>query len=577
MMVASTVIVISMIPHSSVMAAGASVPLFVLAPVRLNGHVRYAVSTLFPVTAAPPTTTVLQTIEGSLSARTRAYIWQPWFLRMTARLGVVTSRSMASKNTNALDVTGRGDIVFLPRSTFPFHAYIEQQTQSPDDALFGIERLITRYGADQIWIARSAMYQLDYNASVIRNRSSLANQISNDSFSDMTTATAFLRRPGNDLRLKGSYRREILDGVDAKHWGRNINASHRFRPSPDVDINSLASFDHTVDKNGPRYLTSKFSQVSSGFSWRPLKKRWSIAGSVVGRQSNSNGKSSNSAAASIGGNAWVKHSERWNSSVGANAAKAKDEPALFSQRFSSAYTYRTRILGLGYNWSVRGGINNSLREGENSQNYRASTNHGINRAVSFWGERVNLNFVQGLNETYATNDRVMATTLSHNASIGWSTSTPLSSMQMRLSFSVGHNWGSFERKGQSRLANFQLSRRQTLTRYSRLTANITAQAAKVSTLSEGTDGYTGSLIGILRYSHVRLFNVPNMRMQSTFSIGSRKISPSSGLPTDFDLDTWETRVDYFFGKIISTLLLRISGSEGDYFGSVSFTVTRRFG
>jgi len=575
----SAMIVVFSYPYSYAMAAnGASAPFFVMAPIRVNGHLRYSISTLFPVTAAPPSTSTPQIMEASVHARTRAYIWQPWFMQLAARLGFVVARTMADKNTNGLDLTGRGDLNFLPRSRYPFHAYIEQQTQSPDDALFGIERLVTRYGADASYMTRrGGLYLLTYDASLVNNRSSITNQNSYDTFSDQLTGEVFMRRPGNDVRIRANFRREKQDELEQAHWGRSINLAHRFQPSRSLDMNSLASYDHSVDKSGPSYISSKFSQVTSSFFWRPYKKPWSIFGSVIGSQSKSENVTSNTAAASLGARAWIEHTDKWRSQFSANAAKAKDSKSIFTQGISSSYSNRVTLPIFNYNQNFNAGATNRMREGESSQNYRASGSHSLNRSIPFFGGKTSFNLGQVVSETYATENRVLATTLRHTASIGWGSSTAMSSTQMALSASTSHRWGSVDRKGNSQLFNFQMSRRQTLTRYSKLTANMTAQAIRLNTLLEGSEGYSGSFTGTVDYRHVRFLNVPNLRLSSTLSIAAEGVSPSNGVPQNIDLDAWETRLDYFFGKITSSLLLRITGAEGDYFGSVTFNIARRFG
>ena len=577
--IVSVMLVVSAYPHSNAMAAnGASSPMFVLAPIRVGGYMRYGLTTYFPVTVQPPITSTYQSIEATFIARTVGYIWQPWFLQLNAKLGMRVARSMAERSSNSLNMTGRASVSFLPRSRFPFRAFYEQQVTSPNEDLFGIGQLVTRYGAEQSWLTRKGgLHMLTYDATIVDNQDALINQGVGKTFSDVATFLSFFRGPGSDLQLRANYRRESQQGGLNKFWGRNISITHRFQPNREFDMNNLASYDETINKKQSAYSSSQFSQVSSSFSWNPYQKQWAMYGGVSGHQIKTNGVSSNSASASLGGRAWITHTEKWNSQFSASAFQVKDEPAIFTQILTTRYRDSTNIGPFRYSWNTGSAARNRMSEGINSQNYNASIGHSITRGGSLLGLRTTVGLNESLGFTYSTENRDVAPNIRHSGSFSLGRSTSMSSTTMTFSGGVSHRWGATSRKGTSQLYNFQFSHRQTLTRYSNIRAHVTAQAARQSTVLDGSEGFTGGLIGNVNYSHVRLFHVPNLRMSSDLSFASTSVSPRTGLPQDVQLNSWQARLDYFFGRITTSMLIRITGEEGNYYGSLSFTLTRRFG
>lgn len=555
-----------------------SSPLFVAAPIRINGQIRYTFASYFGITDPSVPTTYSQGIELTATARTRAYIWQPWFIQLAAQLGARLSRDMADRNTNHLSLLGGADLRALPRSRYPLYLFITQSTDSPENDLFGVERVVTRYGVQQQYLARnSTLYLLSYNATSISNRSTLASVVG-DTFTDLTALDIYFRRPGADFRFKAAFLREQQNQIGRRHWARELNLEHRFRPRMEFDMNTLAAYNHTTDRgaSGP-YNKTKFSQISSGFFWTPRQAGVQFSGFVSANQSKTDKQTTNSARANLGARVWRQVGDHWRLTANASAAKAKDENAVFTQAGTASYIDQTRLGNWTYYWNLTTNVRNSMSEGTNSQNYTQSASHGISRGIRAWGGSFTMNASQSVGAAYGTLDRLIIPRVRHSGSLGWSTSSVESSTSARLSASDVRSYGSFKQKQQGQMYNFQLTRRDSLTRYSSLTGNVTAQVGRRSTLEAGSDGFQGSYYGTVVYKHSRWFNVPRLRFFSTLRVNAARVSSVNGMPRGIDLESWENRWDYYFGKVTSTLLFRVTGKDGKYTGSVAFSISRRFG
>ncbi len=523
----------------------------------------------------------VSTATASLNAA--SYFWQPWFAQVRGTLTVLAaaesgsggaSATAAESNLRGLSLSGGGTLTVFPASRFPFLASLDSTDSRASGEFSPSDYRNTRASLRQTW--RDPLGETTYAGGLDYSLLDSAS-FGRDSVLQLDSRYLGARAPHRiDAALAWSRNRR-----DSGSEGSDILrafGTHLYTPTPDLWVNSLASFTETELGPGAGGLafTQRLGQLTSQAVWRPeFDDRLVLTGGgrLFVNQFSRSGPDSTSH--SLSGNAGATFSIDDQASLNASMSATQvavtgGEDALVTVGSAGA-NYVSRPLDLGFaNYSVSASLQGGRQSGGPEESRivaSAQADQQLARALAL-GDAVSLNLLatQGGGVTH---DSFLGRT--DTLRLGASAGVRVATSEASDAY-LGASYAQSESKGgvndRFRLANVQASGQVRFGPYDSLSANVTAQwvRGRRDLLPDAEDA-TRQVYGGLSYQHSRLFGVPRLRylLSATFNEGVQTASRLLG-----DLDATRENVTqlidhrllYDIGRLELRLGMRFAKIDG---------------
>jgi hypothetical protein len=605
----SVVLVTGLIFGWSQSAFSSEPPHLQLAPIQFISRVGGNIGYIFQSTRVGSYSASQQSLGGNvdLTVAARSYLWQPWFSRVSATLGVSMSAAIAqssnsrSTQSGGTGLTGEASLNMLPYTRFPFSARIYRNETQANGFLSGINSNYINSGFDISQNYRSLDGRFDsitsYGRSTNRRGSATPENISDQLNIYLTGQPLYSTQTFNVVGvLSNVYRplggeRNLMD---------TLVANHRYQPNSIASVSSVLNLIKSTNIITPAFGSQqkydyKAQQFSSFASWRPEGNPLTLTSSARLFRSNSrnNGivaSEFNDTNLNLGANYAWSNLLRMYGSVNINdnsgvqtisTAAALTAQKGFGERDS------TTLGGFRYTRYVGASLGNQTTT-TNSQNQSATTSvqqlgvsagHSLSKSTTLGNGRFGTDLSQGLSTTVSSRGSP-STHLNHNGSLTWSRSegkeTSMVSLRAADSRTLSNPQNFFQ------LINLQASRNERLALNQSLVGNLTMQASRSGSKGVSTP-FIGSSSADLTYRHERLFKVKNLSFYSTLKIQSKDIALSKNAANqqysttqDHANVSWENNFDYFIGRLKLNLNTRIMEANNVIQSSLFFSMSRSF-
>ncbi|MBL8362606.1 MAG: hypothetical protein JNN18_19120 [Rubrivivax sp.] len=540
-----------------------------------------------------------------------SYLWQPWFAQVRLGLGWVASRS-ASKGVNAADgndagrglsMTGRAALSVFPASRFPFELRADlSDSRASGLSLAGDQRSL-RVSVSQSWRPEEGNDLLQ----LMVDHSTLEAGAVKDRLSTLS-ASATRHLPEHQFEGGISWSGHVRSDTDDHTELATVRLRHGFQPSPDVQLESLASWNSTRFGAAGATFGSDLLQLSTFGTWRlPHSGLFegdgptpTLVGSARWVQVRTPGSEivGDTTATTVG----LSHEfgVGWRASVASSATLVRitHQPNRTATNLGGTVAWAPPALPLaGWRWSPNVSLNASLAH-DSEQGSRqlagVQAGHALSRDWQI-GEQsyLTLTATQAaarLHEAGSTPDGIGADTraLAHGASIGWQM-TASGGAQSYAALSVSRSETQGASEGRFELVNLQWSQRVPLSRQAAFSANVTAQGTRNE--STTVDAFTGERRRIapgwqpyhsasLSYDHQRFLDVPRLRLSLLLSATSQQIERRAfgdiEAPRERVTRSFEARLDWNVGRLETRLAARVARVDDRTVAALQARAQRRF-
>ncbi len=605
----SVVLVTGLIFGWSQSAFSSEPPHLQLAPIQFISGVGGNIGYIFQSTRVGSYSASQQSLGGNvnLSVAARSYLWQPWFSRVSAALGVSMSAAIAqssnspSTQSGGTALTGEASLNMLPYTRFPFSARIYRNETQANGFLSGINSNYINSGFDISQNYRSLDGRFDsitsYGRSTNRQGSATPENISDQLNIYLTAQPLYSTQTFNVVGVLSNVYRPLRE---ERNLMDTLVANHRYQPNSIASVSSVLNLIKSTNiitpALGPQQKYDyKAQQFSSFASWRPEGNPLTLTSSARLFRSNSrnNGilaSEFNDTNLNLGANYAWSNLLRMYGSVNINdnsGVQTISTAAALTAQKGFGERNSTTLGGFRYTRYVGASLGNQTTT-TNSQNQSATTSvqqlgvnagHGLSKSTTLGNGRFGTDLNQGLSTTVSTRGSP-STHLNHNGSLTWSRSegkeTSMVSLRAADSRTLSNPQNFFQ------LINLQASRNERLALNQSLVGNLTMQASRSGSKGVSTP-FIGSSSADLTYRHERLFTVKNLSFYSTLKIQSKDIVLSKNATNQQDSTTqdhanvsWENNLDYFIGRLKLNLNARIMEANNTIQSSLFFSMNRSF-
>jgi hypothetical protein len=525
-----------------------------------------------------------QLLTGAVNLTAATYFWQPWYAQVQGTLTVLgavergnglDAANTATGFTPSASISGGGTVTVFPNSRFPFLASLDSTDSRASGDFASSDYRNTRASLRQTY--RNPLGTSTYIGSF--DYSSLMS----DSFGRDTVAQL-------DTRYLGTFDPHRLDA--ALTWSRNRRnggsegsdilrafGTHLYSPSPDLWVNSLASFTETEFgvPSAALNLTQRLGQFNSQAVWRPeFDDRLVLTGGGRLFFNQFAGSGATSTAHSLAGNAGasfaINDQATVNASVNATEITVGEGASTLVTFESLGASYLSQPFDLGlatysFSGSLQGGHESGGPEGDRSL-VSAQADQQLSRTFSI-GQATSLNLLLSQGGG-VTEDSILGrtNTLRWGALAGLRVVTSESSDAF-----FGASYGESDSRGaindKFRLANVQANGLVRLGPYDSLSANISAQWVRSTRDFLAVEENTRQIFGGVSYQHSRLFGIPRLRylFSATFNEGIQNASRLLGdvdAPRENVTQLIDSRLLYEIGRLelrIGTRFAKIDGRD----------------
>ena len=580
-------------------------------------------------------------LTGTIRARSRTYIWQPWFADLAGDVAFTTSTNNASAPNSGVDnqvvgssssrnvlVTGGARLSVLPRSQFPFEAYFQKNdSRVSSDLAIANEYAGQRFGFIQRYVRPEGDASLAW---------------------DRTTQTSVEsgRDQQENLQLQMSHRLEKHDitfNADRTSNSRsltgesitqtNLLAQDSYKADDSFSVQSQANISNGTYRLLQGDTTTRVLQLSSSAFWQPQDQPYTVNGGVRVFALDANGTGQGNSDAgfqarnqNFNANAGISYElnqfTRLFANGNVNVTESNGQKSTSTNQ-SAGVSYTPESIELGsfrYNWGTSANVTNQTGGEESQRQLALQFTHSLNRSINLdGGSTIAMDFNQGLAVSIGTGTNSStgidsadvangSTTkrVSHGASISWSSSHESSSSLLRLSLSDSRALDGDRDFFQ--LINFQASSNLPTSSYSSWSGNLTIQATRQSKARNlGTSNFAGSQTldddegfittsgGAISYQNQRMFGIRRLRFASDLRLNGEFVLPLFGDSQDQETAAWENQFSYFIGRTQLRMNLLIASTKSPKITvdpvtkeknveavkkvnkSIGFTVQRNFG
>lgn len=534
-------------------------------------------------------------LTASVKARTRTYIWQPWFANIDGNLSFTSSTDSAS-GTSRVDenevnssnssrnvlVTGGVRLSVLPRSKFPFTAYFQQtDSRVSNDLAIANASAGQRYGFFQ----RYARPEGD--ATMAWDRTTQTSVDHGRDQQDNLQLKMSQRMEHHSLEFQAS-RASNSRSIDTETVTQtDLSAQHSYQPDANFSVQNQTNISNGNYRLVQGDTITRVLQLSSTAFWQPEDRPFTVNGGVrvfaLGVEGSEQGNSGGGFQArnqNLNANLGISYElnplTRLNATGNVNVADANGEKRTSSNQNVSV-TYQPESIEWGdfrYNWGTSANASNRTGGTESQQQLALQFSHSMSRSIALDGNStIAMDVNQGVSASASRGgDAESSKRLSHGASISWNTSRESSSSLMRLSLSDSRALDGDRDFFQ--MVNFQASSNLPTSSYSSWSGSLTIQAvrqsnginARTSNLSssqstEQDNGFTTTSSGAISYQNQRMFGVRNLRFTSDLRLNGEFVLPLFGDSQDQETAAWENQFSYFIGRTQLRLSMLVASTS----------------
>lgn len=537
-----------------------------------------------------------------------SYLWQPWFMQMRFGLGLLAVRDVSGGNAETSSgtssgTTGRMSLALFPASRFPFELRADLgDSRTSGDALGSTVRS-QRLSLSQSYRPevgnRSVHLQLDH--------SRLTAAEGTDRLTSLQLGGQ--QQVGeHNVDMSGSFsHNQRSDSGDSSRLA-SISAHHGFHPRPELQVETMASWNQTRLRGSATLqqdLGSDVRQLTTVVNWRPREGDplysehlpLQVAGSARWVEVRATGtdprQRAQAYAATLGAN--LELSADWRLSGGLSANRLQTSAGTVSDAtgFNGTVGWTpngTQLAGWRYTPSASTNFGLTQTSGaERRQVLGLQGSHGLSRDwVVGEGQQLALNVSQSAAVLKESLTPTLALALAHSLGVFWQAAGE-GGQQRFASLSLSDSRSRAASDGQFQLVNLQLSQRTQVSRQTGWSVNLTLQATRNE--STEIDAFTGDrrlqasgwqhfYSGGASLEQQRLFGIPRLRHTLQFSVNSQQIERRSAgdidAPRERITQSLESRVDYAVGRLDLRLSARHAMVDGRAVATVNARLQRRF-
>lgn len=552
-----------------------------------------------------------------LEVNSRTFIWRPWLATVDGGIGLFASHT-AGQNIStytANSIFGDIGLAVFPYSRFPFQASYSRTRTDQGGDLRDITTETERYslrqsyrtlggasfsggylytdvkteslspGADNgLYTTRSVLDTFDFNASKSIDNHSL----------------------GLNSTLNKSRRVDIARNYDTL----SVAGRHRYAPGSAFSLENEVNYYNYYERAVTGYVAGgdEFSwdqdiyQLASNAYWRPEDKPVTanaglrLYGSAIERSSSRGGSSPSNQLANGSVYAGVNYSVSKNTYIygTANYVQPLEFPwGAYTSSQSAGVIYSSDqidFLKMKYTWSNQLGANNNMAERNNTLRLMETIRHGLQKDFNA-GENSLFSFsvdeafsidhyVNAAHGGYAVPEPQTRETITHSASVSWTTSGEWGRGSVRLSGSDNRNRGVMEGRDEiaSQFAYFQASLDSRLSKYSLVYADWVTQYSDSNLSGARAEKSKVRSRGIAQYRNDRFAGIPGLTFQTSFRIDGRAYLPE--FRTDKESSetmSWTNNLDYSIGRFQAAAMYAIVMTAAGQRDILMLRISRSFG
>lgn len=538
-----------------------------------------------------------------------SYLWQPWFMQLRFGLGLLAVRDAshggnaeASTGTSS-GLTGRMSLALFPASRFPFELRADLgDSRTSGNALGGTVRS-QRVSLSQSYRPelgnRSLHLQLDHSRLTAADSSDTLTSLQLGGQQQMGEHNVDL---SSSISLN-----QRSDSGDSTRLA-SLNAHHGFHPRPELQLETMASWNQTRLQGRATLqqdLGSDVRQITTVLNWRPREgdplyhanRPLQVVGSARWVEVRATGtdarQRAQAYAATLGANLELSADWRLSAALSANRLQTSAGTLSDATGFSgtAGWTPSGSQLG-GWRYAPSASTNIGLTQGSEAAQRQVLGLQGAHSLSRDWavgeGQSLALNLSQSAAVLKESATPTLARALAHNLGLFWQAAGE-GGQQRFASLSLSDSRSRAAGDGRFQLVNLQLSQRTQVSRQTGWSVNLTLQATR----NEATeiDAFTGEprlqasgwqhfYSGGASLEQQRLFGIPRLRHTLQFSINSQQIERRSAgdidAPRERITQSLESRVDYAIGRLDLRFSARHAMVDGRAVATVNARLQRRF-
>ncbi len=569
-------------------------------------------------------------LTATLKARTRTYIWQPWFANIDGDLSFTSSKSSASDAGRASDnevsssnssrnvlVTGGARLSVLPRSQFPFEGYFQQSdSRVSNDLAIANAYAGQRYGFLQRFARPAGEISLAWD------RTAQSSEVDGRDQQDSLQLKMSHRMESHNLVFNADRTTNSRSTTAESVTQTNLSAQDSYEPDKTISVQSQANISDGDYRLVQGSTSTRVMQLNSTVFWRPEDRPFTVNGGVRvfalgvdGSGQGSIGESFEVRNQNININAGISYElnqfTRLNASGNVNTFDANGEKSTATNQ-TVGINYQPETIELGdfrYSWGTSANASNQTGGEEQQRQLTLQLSHSLARSITLdGGSSLVIDVNQGVaaNTSSSSSEGGATKRVSHGASISWNTSQESSSSLLR--FSLTDSRALDGDRDFFQMINFQASSNLPTSNYSSWSGNLTIQATRQSNRTnagtssssspqtqESDKGFVTTSSGAISYQNQRMFGIRNLRFVSDLRLNGEFVLPLFGDSKDQETAAWENQFSYFIGRTQLRLNLLVASTSTPTTSidpvskvetvekvnkvnkSISFTVQRNFG
>ncbi len=524
--------------------------------------------------------------QGTLRVDADTPLWKPWLAQFSTGLGLTyyeTTRDDMSQT--GTQITGGARLRLLPRSIFPFEAFVDRYDSDVDGELIGPSYEQTRYGFVQTYTPSvGALYRLRYEHSDRSDEGRFVGAGESNTEEDRMTFEINRAFKNQSLNFSSDYDRIERDVPETTNT-RGVNVvRHQYSPGSTFSINTLLSDVRTEFEQQTNYNRTGQTQFTSNAFWRPeTAKPLLVTGSVLasGFDSQSNGPRTENTlmTGSATASYQIKPALSWRTSASLSENRSNTTERLTSLA-RTGLTYSPASIPLKkwfYAYSLSGDVGSRTdTAAEDTQEASASLSHTLNRSRNLRGGTGGVSLSQQLFVVQDTADR-REQGMNNSATADWSSRAGRKSIYLRALASDNRRIDGTDIGFQ--LINFQANGSVQATRLSSWAGNATLQWTRNRDDVSTTPWLNSGSVNVV-YRRERVFRIPLLR----FSSELRLLTEDLALAREDEFSknrretaAWINRLDYLIGRTQITLRGQVSQVDGRRYQLLYLQVRRYFG
>jgi hypothetical protein len=532
---------------------------------------------------------VQNALSFTLKLSTNTYLWEPWFARVYANLGLTLSKEHSnayqfdgkqSSGSRGVGATGDARVSVLAQSRYPFEAHIDRS-----DSRVAAEQTLpngyasARYGFTQHYLRDEGDSMLGWD----RNTQSSA--VNGRDRQDRAQLTLSHNAGPHRLQLLGDGARNTHEDSGDSTAQKNMSLQHSYAPAPSISVENMLNISRSGYHLQQGESQTGLVQLSSLAFWRPKQHNLTVTGGVrlfalgidtVGVAANDNalGAKVRNGNANLGASYELSEAARLVASANLNVAENQGvRTRNASESVGASYQPAGIELGaLRYNWSGAAAGSNRSGGPEAGQQLSLQLNHNLGRMLPLAsGATMQMEANQGLSALSGTSrvagGGTSARQLTHGGSWSWNLAQDSGSAMVRLSASDARSLDG--RREFFQMVNLQAFSNLASGAFSSWSGSLTIQAVRQGFVAPAgpaptvlpEPGFVPASSGAISYQNQRLFGVRHLRFSSDLRLNGQALLPLLGSPRDQETAAWDNRLDYLVGRTHLRLGAMVSRSS----------------